>query len=509
MRNRAFRPGLDRRAVRHPAPTGAPRVAGRRVVVIGGGIAGLSAAVALAERGVRVDLFERAATFGGRARSWPLADDRTMSRGFHAFFRQYYNLRAVLRRADPALQRLTPVADYPLLLAGGTRDSFARLPRRPPWNVGAFVLTSPSFPLAALTRVDVGTALELVRARFPETADRYDDLSAAEFLNRLHFPTQARHLALEVFSRSFFAPADNFSAGEMIAMFHAYFTGSAEGLLFDVPDDDYDAALWAPLVGYLRGLGVRCHADTTIDSVQLGDGQVAGVRVRAGGASLDADAAVVATDPRSARALLSRVTGPAAGWSTWRDRIGGLRNAPPFVVGRMWLDRPAPPELPTFLGTSGFDGLDNVSVVSRFERGAARWADEHGGSVVELHAYAVAESEEGGLRRRLGRALTRIAPQLTSASVVHEQWLWHDDCPLLAPGDLSARPRAASPDPRLVLAGDWLRTDEPVALMERAATTGLRAANALLAQWGVAGHDIWTVPLRGVLGGRQPGAVTA
>ena len=24
-----------------------------------------------------------------------------MSRGFHAFFRQYYNLRALLRRADP------------------------------------------------------------------------------------------------------------------------------------------------------------------------------------------------------------------------------------------------------------------------------------------------------------------------------------------------------------------------------------------------------------------------
>ena len=38
-----------------------------------------------------------------------------MERGFHAFFRQYYNLRALIRRIDPTLARLTPVTDYPLL----------------------------------------------------------------------------------------------------------------------------------------------------------------------------------------------------------------------------------------------------------------------------------------------------------------------------------------------------------------------------------------------------------
>ena len=34
-------------------------------------------------------------------------------------------------------------------------------------------------------------------------------------------------------------------------MFHTYFLGSAEGLLFDVPSDDYDTALWAPLGRHL------------------------------------------------------------------------------------------------------------------------------------------------------------------------------------------------------------------------------------------------------------------
>ncbi|MBR7502935.1 hypothetical protein KCW65_22895, partial [Mycobacterium tuberculosis] len=50
------------------------------------------------------------------------------------------------------------------------------------------------------------------------------------------------------------------------------------------------------------------------------------------------------------------------------------------------------PDRPAFLGTSGFDLLDNVSVVDRFEAGAADWVREHGGSVVELHAYALQET---------------------------------------------------------------------------------------------------------------------
>ena len=52
-------PGRDRRAVRHPGPVGADRVAEpRHVAVIGGGIAGIASATVLAERGVTVTLYE-------------------------------------------------------------------------------------------------------------------------------------------------------------------------------------------------------------------------------------------------------------------------------------------------------------------------------------------------------------------------------------------------------------------------------------------------------------------
>ncbi len=234
------------------------------VVVVGGGIAGLAAATGLAERGVPVVLIERETTLGGRVRSWPVTTERgdalTMSRGFHAFFRQYYNLRSLLRRADPALERLVPVDDYPLTLADGPTDSFARIPRTPPLSIAAFVARSPSFPVRALRHVDVGAALGLLDVRFPQTYADYDGVSAADVLDRLRFPDEARHLALEVFARSFFADPRDFSGGELVAMFHTYFTGSAEGLLFDVPADDYDArAVGAPRRPPGHPRGRRAH----------------------------------------------------------------------------------------------------------------------------------------------------------------------------------------------------------------------------------------------------------
>ena len=96
---------------------------------------------------------------------------------------------------------------------------------------------------------------------FPGTFSAYDGESAAAFLDRLRFPDKARHLALEVFARSFFAHPSEFAAGELVAMFHSYFLGSSEGLLFDVPGDDYDTVLWAPLAPLSRrARGGRPHA---------------------------------------------------------------------------------------------------------------------------------------------------------------------------------------------------------------------------------------------------------
>lgn len=508
------RPGRDRRAVLHRAAPGAESAAGRHVVVVGGGIAGLSAASALADRGVAVTLLERESTWGGRARSWDLPGGRSMSRGFHAFFRQYYTLRTLLRRADPGLDALASIGDYPLQLADGPRDSFRGIPRTPPLSVAAFALRSRSFPLRELARVDVRAAADLLRVDFPATFAAHDGRSAQDLLDALRFPEQARHLALEVFARSFFADPREFSAGELVGMFHTYFMGSAEGLIFDVPRDAYSPTLWDPIVRDLRRRGADVRTGVAVRGIErVEDGVV--VRVEsaddetiAAPTELRADAVVLAADPRSTRALLAGLepAAPREAWDPWHAAVQRERNAPPFAVLRMWLDRPADASAPAFLGTSGFGPLDNVSLLDRFEATAARWAREHDGCVVELHAYALPwesptadEDVAEALRLQLREQLDRVRPELRGARTLHEEWLVRDDCPLIGTGPWVRRPTVRTPDPHLVLAGDWLRTDEPVALMERAALTGVHAANALLGGWGVRGHDWWSVPMHGVL----------
>ncbi|WKV75891.1 FAD-dependent oxidoreductase [Streptomyces sp. PCS3-D2] len=495
----AARRGRDRRARVLPAPPGARRAQGRpTTAVIGGGIAGLAAATALAERGVQVTLYEREPYLGGRAGGWPtrLRDGSTvtMSRGFHAFFRQYYNLRGLLRRTDPGLAGLTGLPDYPLLHADGLCDSFRRVPRTPPWSALGFVALSPTFRLRDLRAMNPAPALPLLDVRVPDVYHRLDGTSAHDFLEAIGFPQRARHLAFEVFSRSFFADPKELSAAEMALMFHIYFLGSAEGLLFDVPRSPYPAALWAPLAAYLERHRAEVRTASPVDHVRP---TPAGLfEVTGSAATSRYDAVVLALDAGGLRSLVARSDRLAD--RPWRERVARLRSAPPFLVVRLWLDRPVAPDRPGFLGTSGFGGLDNISVLNRWEDEAARWAARTGGSVVELHAYAVDPSVPRPVQeQRLLRQLHRVYPETRAAEVVDVRNEWRADCPLFPVGGYADRPTVRTCDPGLVLAGDVVRTDLPVALMERAATTGFQAANALLERWGLHGQTLWTVPDRG------------
>lgn len=503
----------DPRRVAHPGRPGLPHAkallnAGTRsavphVVVIGAGIAGLAAAAGLAERGVSVDLLESGEHLGGRVAGWterledgPLAGAEVANnRGFHAFFRQYYNLRALLRRTDPQLERLVAVEDYPLVDGEGRCDTFRGLPQTPPWNALVFAMRSPTFRFRDLLRLNGIAAAPLVSVSVPGIYEQLDDRDAGKFLDEINFPKAARHLAFEVFARSFFARPERLSAAELAAMFHIYFLGSSEGLVFDVAGSNFNTALWNPLGEYLIERGVRIRTGVAADAVVVGGSRR--LQVQAADRVIDADGVVLAADVAGLQRIVAG--SPELGDEDWRQRVAGMQVAPPFAVQRLWLDTPVRPDRPAFLGTGGLEPVDNISVVSNYEREAAEWARTHGGSVVEVHSYSVDldSSAFDGLRDRMLARLHQLYPETAGAGIVAERVLFKQDCPLFSPGSHAGRPTVDTPVPGLMLAGDGIRIDLPVALMERAATTGWSAANRLLEGWGLAGHTLYTVPVQG------------
>ncbi|WP_436605254.1 FAD-dependent oxidoreductase [Sorangium sp. So ce1036] len=493
-------PLVSRGFSRVPAPV--------RAVVVGGGLAGVSAATVLAERGVSVTLIEREPVLGGRISAWtehlPDGTAFQMERGFHAFFRQYYNLRSLLARLDPARRLLTPLSDYPLLGPGGARESVGGLPRRTPLNLLALLARSRSLRLRDIVRADLRTGVQMLAFDGERTYRELDAQSARAFLDGLRLPPPARRMLFDVFAHSFFNPEDEMSAAELVAMFHFYFLGNPEGLPFDVLNEPFSVALWGPFERRLEALGARMRLGTEATRILPGAGGWE-VHLAGGRAPLPADAVVLAVTVPALQAIVAG--SPALGDAAWRARVARLALTRPFVVWRLWLDRPTAPGRPPFVGTAGFGPLENISLYHLFQGECRRWAERTRGSVVELHAYAVPPGiDEAAIRADLLAGLHGLYPETSGARVLHERWLWRQDCPAFAPGSSAERPGVETPSPGVAVAGDFVRLPFPTALMERAASSGILAANTLLARLRVESEPLWSVPRRGLLAGVMPGA---
>jgi isorenieratene synthase len=472
-------------------------------VVAGGGLAGVAAATVLAERGVSVLLAERESYLGGRAGAWTdrLASGEPfeMERGFHAFFRQYYNLQALLRRIDGELSFLEPLEDYPILGPGGQVESFSGLPNTPPWNVVALTRRTPTLGLRDLMKVNGLAALAMLQYERGWTYDRYDTQTAGQYLDSLRFPPDARRMLFDVFAHSFFNPEEAMSAGELLMMFHFYFSGNPEGLIFDVAKRPFSKSIWGPLGDYLTGRGVDVRTGCAVSCVAKGTDRRWTVALD--GEAVEADLVVLALSVPALQDVVGQ--SPDLDDAGFRRSVEGLALTHPFAVWRLWLDRTANPDRAPFVGTTGVGCLDNISLYHLFEDESRSWVERHGGSVVELHAYAVDPGmTESAVRADLLSAFHTFYPEFEGARVVEERFLIRRDCPAFAPGSHADRPGVPTPHEGLALAGDFVRLPIPSALMERAVASGFLAANHLLAPQGVRPEPIRSIPRRGLLGRR-------
>ncbi len=496
--------GLRRRAVVTPRADRPERVPdGTSAVVVGAGIAGTSAAVVLAERGVRVTLLEAAGQLGGRLAAWPhrIADGSThrVEHGFHGFFRQYYTWRAVLRRIDPELGFLRPVDGYPVIGRDWPAEDFASLPGLPPVNLAALLLRSPSLRPADLRQVDRVAATALLQFDRDLTYAEHDRTTAAELLDRLAMPDRARAMLFEVFSHSFFNREEDFSAAEMIMLFHFYFLANPEGLRMDAPVDDHGTCVWDPLAALLDKLGADVRTGSPVDRLEPAAG---GWRVlpAGGGAPLEARHVVLATDPAALRRLLDASPGVPARAPELVRRAATLRTSAPYAVARYWTDRPVRPDRAVFSGVSREPTLDSVTVYSRLESGSARWARRTGGDVVELHAYAAPDGiTAADAGDRLWTELGGLWPEVRRLRVLDSDARVGHDAPAFPPGGDADRPGVRTDDPGLLLAGDWVRLPFPSALMERAAVTGVLAAGDVLTAAGARAEPVEVIRPYGLL----------
>lgn len=89
---------LQKRGREGPTTRLPPGQKGARVAVVGAGLAGMVAAMDLADAGHEVELFELRPFVGGKVSSWTDTDGNHIEMGLHVFFGCYYNLFGVMQR---------------------------------------------------------------------------------------------------------------------------------------------------------------------------------------------------------------------------------------------------------------------------------------------------------------------------------------------------------------------------------------------------------------------------
>ncbi len=601
-----------RETYRTPAdePSGEKLEKPKKAVVIGGGLAGMTAAMELAKRGFDVTLLEASGELGGKLTGWDveaLGERFPVEHGFHGYFDQYYNLNELFEAArvgDVFIQ----APGYPVQFRERPMEVFGRTPKMFPLNILTVVQQSESLdmiPIMANFR-EMLPVLDMFRYEYERTFERYDSVDFMTFCREQEIYEPFLATVLHPFSDATMNRMEVLSAAEALRYFHFYFLGSPEALGFRITKKNCMDALVRPIARMLEELGVTIMSGTKAERLLVDGGKVSGVRIGSGGTkgplarvpsasvkesewvsvegtggvpvlvtmrrgeyaafdatcthmgcpvspdertggffcpchagffdrdgvavsgppesplqrlrvttqgeellldrpasgrsseSLECDYCVLASDVRGAREIVGRSDIPDSAFSA---SVAALGEADPYVVWRLWLDRPVTSARYPFYTVAGYAYTDSVSLFSRFQEPFVSWASRTGGSVVELHAYAIAPEDLGPdelIRNAMLGEMHHMFPETKGAGVLHDVYMRQDNFTRWAPGDHARRPVSETPLGNLYLAGDWVKVDAPVFLMEAAVFTGRLAANAICRKEALKPTPLPIVPMDGL-----------
>lgn len=400
-----------------------------KVAVVGGGLAGLAAALDLVDAGHEVTLLEARPTLGGAVQTLPEREDDPQpppDNGQHIALGCFVDYLRFLERIGEAGSVLRKRLALPVIGEDGTVAAIA--PSLPT------LLRYRHLPPPDRLRIPLVTA----RCR---TATPWPGETFGALLRRLG----ASDAAVERFWDVFVRPALNLPSDE----------ADAEAGLFTVR-----TAL----------LGPRANSDLVLPLKPLGwmHGDAAGRALEAAGArvltearvgsleELDADGIVVAVPPAESARLLG-------------EPEPGLEDSP-IVSVHLWFDRPLLPQpLAALLSSDAHWVFDRGTLTGhRPERGQYLTVVASGvPELLEVRGRGLVDRIAGQLRERLGEA------ELLWSRVSREPYA----TVALRPG--VRRPGVETAQPHVARAGTWTDTGWP-ATMESAVRSGRRAAQHIL-----------------------------
>ena len=445
--------------------------------MIGGGLAGLACAVALAESGIKVRLFEKRPHLGGRATSYTLPDGSEVDNCQHVTLGCCTNLADFYKRAGADGK----VRFYDRLYFAdreGRRSAISAWRLPPPMHMAPSFLTFGA--LAVLDKVGIAKALIAITWAGGKPP-KIDGITMLDWLHRM----KQTPAAIERFWRVVLVSALDEELSRMdarygIDVFWKAFLGSRRGYRMGIPSVPL-AELYEGCRDAIVRKGGEVKLRCGVDEIHLRDGRFAGATLE-DATEVSADACVAAVPHDVLLGLMPKAIGAEGGL------LAGLHHlrSSPITGVHLWFDRVVMKEPFLALLDHTTQWIFNKSLLYAHANTNGDGPPTQGQylQLVISASYDLVPQSRQDIIDLCRREIEEVLPgtrdaKLEKATVIKEVRATFSP----EPGVDQWRPAQKIAIKDLFLAGDWTRTEWP-ATMEGAVRSGYLAAEEALAGFG-------------------------